>query len=47
MSKWFTTISIEDEVLALIKETDVNHHGIEMKTNSDKLKAMILAYRNK
>jgi len=46
MPKGFTTIALEDDVLKMIKEMDISHHGIEMKSNSDKMKAIILAYRD-
>lgn len=46
MSDWYTTIAIEKSVLEMIKNLKVFHHWIEMKSNSDKLKALLLKYES-
>ncbi len=42
----YTTMAIKDSVLELFKSIDVKHHEIDMTSNSDKLEALILFYKN-
>ncbi|MDQ7009721.1 MAG: hypothetical protein Q9M94_05510 [Candidatus Gracilibacteria bacterium] len=43
--KKFTTISIKTEILEELSELNLNFHGIEMTQNTDKIRALILLYK--
>lgn len=45
MSKNYTTISIEKDTLEELKNLEVDFHGFQMKTNSDKIKALIKLHK--
>lgn len=44
MSVKWTTIYIDKEVLDLLNSTEVTHHWLKCKTNSDKIFALIKSY---
>lgn len=45
MNKNFTTISIKKEILDDLSDLKINFHWIEMTKNTDKIKALILIYK--
>ena len=45
ITKKFTTISIKTEILQELSELTVDFHWIDMTQNTDKIRALILLYK--